>query len=140
MRSKFGFYKVGTGIFLTHVGDVKKNTDEIIKLIKKAEDEKVNVLVFPELALVGYTSQDLLFHKELIDDELSSLKEIIKLIPQQMIVFVGGIINHLDRLYNVAFALSKDKILGIVPKSYIPNYNEFYEKRWFSAGISIYGL
>lgn len=137
MRSKFGFYKVGTGIFLTHVGDVKKNTDEIIKLIKKAEDEKVNVLVFPELALVGYTSQDLLFHKELIDDELSSLKEIIKLIPQQMIVFVGGIINHLDRLYNVAFALSKDKILGIVPKSYIPNYNEFYEKRWFSAGISV---
>ncbi len=137
MRSKFGFYKVGTGNFLTHVGDVKKNTDEIIKLIKKAEDEKVNVLVFPELALVGYTSQDLLFHKELIDDELSSLKEIIKLIPQQMIVFVGGIINHLDRLYNVAFALSKDKILGIVPKSYIPNYNEFYEKRWFSAGISV---
>lgn len=137
MKSKYGFYKVATGNFITHVADVKKNKEEIITLIKEASDKEVNVLAFPELALTGYTAQDLFFHQELIEDEFKAIKEITSVIPESMIAFVGGIFSHLDKLYNVAFALVKDKILGIVPKSYIPNYNEFYEKRWFSAGKNV---
>ena len=137
MRSKYGFYKVATANFITHVGDVIKNKNEIVSLIEKAKKENINLLVFSELSLTGYTAQDLFFHKELIDDELISLKEIITKIPSSMIVFVGGIFSYLDNLYNVAFVLTSNKILGIVPKSYLPNYNEFYEKRWFTSGINI---
>lgn len=137
MKSKYGFYKVATGNFITHVADVEKNKEEIVKLINEASNKEVNVLAFPELALTGYTAQDLFFHKELIDEEFKAIKEICKIVPESMVVFVGGIFSHLDKLYNVAFALVKNKILGIVPKSYIPNYNEFYEKRWFSAGKNV---
>ena len=120
MRSKYGFYKVATANFITHVGDVIKNKNEIVSLIEKAKKENISLLIFSELSLTGYTAQDLFFHKELIDDELISLKEIITKIPSSMIVFVGGIFSYLDNLYNVAFVLTSNKILGIVPKSYLP--------------------
>lgn len=137
MKSKYGFYKVSTANFITHVGNVKENEKETIKLINEAKKENINVLVFPELSLIGYTAQDLFFHDEIYQEELVALGNIFKVIPDEMIVFVGGVFPYLDKLYDVAFALSKDKILAIVPKSYLPNYNEFYEKRWFSAGFSI---
>lgn len=137
MNSKYGFYKIASGNFITRVGEVDKNKEEIISLIKEAKEKNINVLSFSELSLTGYTAQDLFFHKELIEDEISSLLEIIKIIPSSMVVAIGGIFSHLDRLYDVAFVLTKDNILGIVPKSFLPNYNEFYEKRWFTSGNNI---
>lgn len=137
MNSKYGFYKIASGNFITHVGEVNKNKEEIISLINEAKEKNINVLSFSELSLIGYTAQDLFFHKELIDDEFNSLLEILKIVPSSMIVVIGGIFSYLDKLYDVAFILGKDKILGIVPKSFLPNYNEFYEKRRFTSGKNI---
>lgn len=137
MISKYGFYKVATTNFITHVGEVNKNYEEIVKLIKEAKKENITLLNFSELTFFGYTAQDLFFHKELIDEELVLLKKLIKIIPSSMVVFVGGIFSYLDKLYDVAFVLTSNNILGIVPKSYLPNYNEFYEKRWFTSGLNL---
>lgn len=137
MNSKYGFYKIASGNFITHVGEVNKNKEEIISLINEAKEKNINVLSFSELSLIGYTAQDLFFHKELIDDEFNSLLEILKIVPSSMIVVIGGIFSYLDKLYDVAFILGKEKILGIVPKSFLPNYNEFYEKRRFTSGKNI---
>lgn len=137
MISKYGYYKVATGNFIVKVGNVENNKNEIINLINEANKERINVLVFPEMSLVGYTIQDLVFHKELFNEELNSLKDILKVISKGMIVFVGGYYHYLNKLYNVTFVLNHNGLRGIVPKSYLPNNNEFYEKRWFSSGKDI---
>ena len=136
MKSKYGFYKVANANFKIELADVKKNKKEIIKLIQKAEEEKVSFLNFPELCLTGYTMQDLFLNSSLNDLIIDSIKEIIEIIPQNMFVTVGAPFNYLNNLYDCAFLLTKDKILGIVPKTYLANYNEFYEKRWFSSSLN----
>ena len=137
MKSKYGYYKVASANFVTRVGEINKNAEEINRLVLEAIKEGVNVLTFPELAFSGYTAQDLFFHSELIDEELKEIEKLLKIIPETLVTVIGGIFKYLDKLYDVAFVLSNHKLLGIVPKSYLPNYNEFYEKRWFSAGKNI---
>lgn len=133
MKSKYGYYKVSTANFDINVSGVEKNCDSIIKLIKKAENNNVNVLVFPELCLTGYTCNDLFYKQELFDLCKESISKIIKCIPSTMIVFVGGPFFYLNKMFNVSYALTKNKVLGITCKTFLPNYKEFYEKRWFCS-------
>jgi len=133
MNSKFGFYKVGVGNFKIHLANVEENEKEILSLILKAKEDGINILSFGELSLTGYTCQDLFLKHNFIDDCYKSILEIIKNIPSNMLVAIGAPAIQNDKLYDCAFILTKDKILGIVPKTYLPNYNEFYEKRWFSS-------
>ena len=134
MTSRYGFYKVASALFQTHVADVQKNADEIRKLIEKAIREDVQVLLFPELSLTGYTCQDLFLHPALTEECLSALVEIAHEVPKDMLVFVGLPLQIVNDLYNVAAALNNGKILAFVPKTYLPTNAEYYERRWFTSG------
>ena len=130
------FVRVASAVIKTTVADTTKNTEEHIKMMKKSSSENVDITVFPELSITGYTCQDLFFQKELLDKTYSSLIEIKKKSEKLKGIFVvGAPIKHKNQLFNCAVVISKGTVYGIVPKTYLPNYNEFYEKRWFSTSM-----
>ncbi len=135
MKSKYGFYKAATGCFYTHIADIEKNKEETISLIQKAVKEEVQILLFPELSLTGYTAQDLLLSSSLAEESFKAAKEIASYVPDSMLVFIGLPLRLNSRVYNVAAALNNGKIVGIVPKTYLPNSGEFYERRYFSSSL-----
>ena len=137
MKSK-GFIRVGAAVPKIKVADLEYNKKEIIKNIKIAEDNKVDILVFPELSITGYTCGDLFFQSLIKVKTEESILEILKFTEnKKMLIFLGAPISKEGSLYNCAIAVNNGEILGIVPKTFIPNYNEFYEKRWFASGDSI---
>ena len=131
---EFGFIRVGASVPKLKVADTIFNTEEIKKQIDLAISKNIDILTFPELSITGYTCNDLFLHNTLIDNTLNSLKNLIKFSKEKDIVFiVGAPIKKDNCLFNTAVVINKGKILGIIPKTYIPNYNEFYEKRWFAS-------
>ncbi len=134
IKSKFGTYKVATGNIFTKVGDVNHNKEEVISLIKEAIAKNVNILTFGELTLIGYTSQDLLFFNELNLKEEKAIKEILEYVDNSILVSIGVSYRFKNQLFNTSFLLFNHKVIGIIPKSYLPSNNEFYENRWFSSG------
>ena len=133
IKSKFGTYKVATGNIYTKVGDVNHNKEEIIKLIKEAISKNVSVLTFGELTLIGYTSQDLLFFNELNIKEEAAIKEILEYVDDSILVSIGASFRFKNQLFNTSFLLFNHKVIGIIPKTFLPSNNEFYENRWFSS-------
>ncbi len=133
------FVKVGAACPITNVADVDFNVSEIKKCIDKAVDQDVKVLVFPELSITSYTCADLFYQQRLMKKTEAGIKSICTYSENKdILLVVGAPFEDNDILYNVAFVIFKGKILGIVPKSYLPNNSEFYEKRWFSSGINIH--
>lgn len=129
-----GFVKCGIATFNGQLSNPKENMEKIKELSRKANDLGVHVLVFPELCLTGYTCQDLFGMSDLLQASLNSLRELLcsaRSYPN-VLTLVGCPINVNDSLYNCAVAIQGNRILGVVPKQFIPNSNEFYEKRWFS--------
>lgn len=135
MKTKYGYYKVATGNFKVSVGNIKKNGDSIISLINEAKIHDSSLIVFPELSLTGYTLQDLYLRKETVENVYTEIKRITEEINDDIIAFIGGPLYYHNKLFDVCYVIRKNKVLGIVPKSYLPNYNEFYEKRWFSSSF-----
>lgn len=130
----YGFVKCGIANFNCELSNPKSALQKIKEMLIKADSENVKLLVFPELSLTGYTCQDLFLFSELLDSAMEALKELVEFSKNYNIVFVvGSPIKYLDSLYNCAITVFQGKIYGIVPKQYIPNYGEFYEKRWFST-------
>lgn len=116
------------------VGDVEKNTKAIIDAIEEYSVKRVKVLVFPELCLSGYTASDLFYMDTLLKAcEKSLVKIADNTVNCETLVFVGSPLKRNGKLYNCAVAICKGKIVGVVPKKFIPSYNEFYEKRQFSV-------
>jgi len=135
---KSGFIKVYAASPRVTVGSVQKNLENALTEIQIAAENKVKILVFPELYLSGYTCGDLFLQKTLTDacmDALASLCE--KTADLDMIICIGVPVRANNRLYNCAAVLYKGEVLGFVPKTYIPNYGEYYEKRWFASGKDI---
>lgn len=134
----FGFVRVGAASPKIKVADPAFNAREIARLIQEAEEKEIAVLVFPELALTGYTCGDLFlqesFRRE-AGEQLFRLAEETK--DTDVLAVVGVPLAVEQRLYNCAAVLQRGQILGVVPKMYIPNQREFYEKRWFSSGYAI---
>jgi NAD+ synthase (glutamine-hydrolysing) len=131
---KDGFLKVACYTPESKVADVAFNTAEIIRGIKKAGEDGARIIVFPELCLTCYTAGDLFYHETLLFAAENGLLEIEKATKNRgALIFVGLPLRVDNKLFNVAAALSDGKLLGFVPKTYLPNYNEFYEKRQFSA-------
>lgn len=128
---KDGFLKVGAATPHIKVADTVYNYHNIIKMIKKAETEGVKLLAFPELCVTGYTCNDLFNQLTLIKATEQALVRIAQSVGD-MLVFVGAPIRNNDKLYNCSVAMNKGKILGVIPKTNIPNYGEFYEKRHFA--------
>ena len=135
MNKKFGFVRVAASVPEMKVANTTFNTEEILKEIKSLEKEKVDIALFPELSITGYTCADLFSQNLLLEKALEGLQKIKEETKNYQIISIIGMPLILDnQLYNCAIPIQKGKILGIVPKTHIPNYNEFYEKRWFSDG------
>ena len=121
-------------------GDVKSNVAGIIDCLKICTSERIDVAVFPELSVTGYTCADLFGQSLLLRQAREGLSEIIKATEKKhCCVIVGAPIERDNRLYNCAVVIQCGEICGIVPKSYLPNYGEFYEKRWFESGKATTG-
>lgn len=138
MLKEHGFVRVGCAVPELKVADVDFNTDEIINQINKAEESQVQILCFPELSITGYTSADLFRHDTLINASLEAINKIKSATTNlKCVVIIGAPLRFNNQLYNTAVVIQNGRILGIVPKSYIPNYDEFYEARWFAHGRNI---
>ena len=135
---KDGFIRVGAASIHTKIADCISNTEQIIQMMKTASKNQTKILVFPELAITGYTCEDLFFQDRLLNEALQQLKNIIaasKRLDLLTIVGLPYIFNH--KLYNVAAVIYEGQLLGLVPKTHIPNYSEFYEARHFESGEDI---
>ena len=130
---KYGFIKVGAAVPAVKVADVEYNVQEIERLIAVAEGEGVEVLCFPELSLTGYTCQDLFQNQLLLAKAEEGLLMLLDFTRKlDVISIVGMPVQAGGLLLNCAVVIQSGTLLGVVPKTYLPNYNEFYEKRWFA--------
>lgn len=138
MLKQYGFLRVGAVSNKVEVGNVCANVEEILKCLDKANSNGVEIVTFPELSLTGYTCQDLFLNSDLLNDVLEGIEQLKKESLKYDLVFIVGaplVVN--DALYNCAISISKGKVIGITPKTYIPNYNEFYEARYFNSGADL---
>lgn len=135
---EYGFVRVGAIVNYLSLANPIENAKEIIKMIKVAEKEGVAIVTTPELSLTGYTCQDLFLQDCLIDEAYIALKTILKETEKLNIISILGMPIRVDnQMFNCAVTISKGQILGVVPKTYVPNYSEFYEKRWFQSSSNL---
>lgn len=132
---KDGFIKVSAATPKIKVADPAYNTEEILKIIDETEKNGASILVFSELTISGYTCGDLFLQQPLLTECKNQLLRIVKATENKsMLVVVGCPIVIKQKLYNCAVVISDGSILGIVPKTHLPNYSEFYELRHFTSG------
>ena len=127
----YGYFHVACITPAVQIADVETNRKTMQRLLHTLRPD-IRLAVFPELSLCAYTCQDLLYQNLLLDDCLAALKALRDENESEAILAVGLPLRQGNHLFNCAAFLYKHDILGIVPKTYVPNYNEFYEKRWFS--------
>ena len=134
----YGFYRVASAINQTTITNPKQNAKEILTLVHDAYNQEVSIVVFPELTLTGYTASDLFLNQLLMQEQNSALEYILENSKDISTVAIIGIaIFDKNRLYNCAVIIQNGIILGVVPKTYLPNKKEFYEKRQFVSGKGI---
>lgn len=130
--------RVGTVSFNIKLGNTMKNASSIMRIIESNKNlNRCDILVFPELCITGYSIQDMLNNRLLCENAEKSIKWLCYELYKRnidTIISVGAPIIHNNRMYNCSVIIAYNKIIGIVPKTYIPNYTEYYEKRWFSSG------
>ncbi len=133
------YIRIACAVPAVQVGDIEKNTKDICAYIAKADAQKADIVLFPELSLTGYTCQDLFFQDSLNDAVVKGLEKIslcTKAYPGITAV-VGLPVRAEGQMFNCAAVVSRGMVHELVPKTYIPNYNEFYEKRWFSSAVDL---
>jgi NAD+ synthase (glutamine-hydrolysing) len=122
----------------TTLGDPAANAHAVLDIARECHDERAAVAVFPELALTGYSIDDILMQDALLDaveDELQRITQAsVELMP---VLVIGAPLRHLHRIYNTAVVIHRGRVLGVAPKSYLPTYREFYELRQMAAGDDI---
>ena len=131
---KYGFVNVAAAVPTVKVADVEYNVQQIESLITQAEEQGVEVMVLPELCITGYSCQDLFKEQLLLDHAEDGIVKLLDYTRKLNVIVIVGlpvVVNGL--LYNCAAVLQSGQLLGIVPKFYLPNYGEFYEKRWFAS-------
>ncbi len=138
MEKKYGFVRVGAVVPEIKISNVAYNVSEIKKYMDEAYEKGVEITVFPELSITGYTCADLFQNELLLNQAIDGLVELKKYTEGVKGVFIVGLpIRSNNQLFNTAAVLEGGHILGIVPKTYIPNYGEFYEKRWFREAADL---
>ena len=136
----FGFYRMVTAVPRLYLADPARNAEEVSALWQEAEADQAAVVLFPELTLTGYTAGDLFFQERLYLAQNEALDRLLhETRTLESVAVLGLMLRHNDHLYNVAAVIHRGEILGIVPKSYLPNKREFYEKRHFQSGREIRG-
>ncbi|WP_321311634.1 NAD(+) synthase [Halarcobacter sp.] len=134
----YGFYRVASSVPKVQIANTDKNIQEIIKIFEQENKNESSIVLFPELCITGYTVGDLFLNQNLLDSQYKALDKLLeKSKGISTIAIVGIVVSFEHRLYNCAAVIQDGTILGIVPKSYLPNKNEFYEKRYFQSGLRI---
>ncbi|WP_353662161.1 NAD(+) synthase [Hydrogenimonas sp. SS33] len=136
----YGFVRVAAAVPKVRVANVGFNVEHIVDLWRTAEERKVSAVLFPELGLSGYSCGDLFYQRALhkaVEEGLERLLEVSK--GWKSVAIVGAPVWWTGRLYNAALVLQGGRVLGVVPKTYIPEHKEYYEKRWFVSGAGICG-
>ncbi len=135
---KHGFVNVASAVPCIRVADVAYNLAETERLIAQAEDRGVEIVCFPELGLTGYTCQDLFRSRLLLDRAKEALNSLVDFSRNLDIISIVGMpLEAGGVLLNCAVVVQKGHVLGVVPKTFLPNYNEFYEKRWFASSLEL---
>lgn len=135
-----GFFKVRSFVPHVKIGDTVFNSHQIISAVKEADKDSVDCLVFPELSMTGYTCADLFQQELLMSETEKALKNIAIQTKNYNVLFaVGAPVMAFGKRFNCAVFINGGQIMGVVPKSYLPNYGEFYEKRWFESGKNVKG-
>lgn len=137
---KYGFVRVGAAVPKLKVANCEYNAAQIIELIKKAEKECIKFLVFPELCITAYSCGDLFHQDVLVKGASKQLKNILENTKSiDLIAMIGMPVSLNNQLFNCAVVIQSGKILGVVPKTFIPNYSGSYEERWFATGSKALG-
>ena len=130
-----GFVRVASVAPLIHLSRPMANADETLRFVRRGHEDGHGLMVFPELGLTGYTNDDLFFQDALLEATLEAIEKIrFESETLNPVILVGAPIRVQGLLYNCGIAIHKGRILGVVPKVYLPNYREFYEKRYFVSG------
>lgn len=129
-----GLVRVGAAVPSLALGNVKENMKRHLAMMREAKERHVSIVTFPELSLTGYTCGDLFFQRRLLDDVTDALLTLKDEMPEKIIAVVGAPLEIEGALYNCAVVLHKGEIISAVPKTFLPNNGEFYEKRWFQSG------
>jgi NAD+ synthase (glutamine-hydrolysing) len=136
-----GFVRVAACTHHTTIGDPAANAESVLRLARQCHDDGVAVAVFPELTLSGYSIEDIVLQDLLLDDVEGAIAEIVAssadLLP---VVVVGAPLRHRNRIYNTAVVVHRGAVLGVAPKSYLPTYREFYERRQIAPGDDERGI
>jgi len=136
-----GFVRCAAATPRATVGDPAANAEATIALAQQGHERRVDLIVFPELNLSSYAIDDL----HLQDAQILATQEAVATVAAasaklRPVLLVGAALPHNGRLYNCAVAIARGRVLGVIPKSYLPNYREYYEKRWFAPGVGVTGL
>lgn len=129
-----GLVRVGAAVPSLALGNVKENMKRHLAMMREAKEKHVSIVTFPELSLTGYTCGDLFFQRRLLDDVTDALLALKDEMPEGILAVVGAPLEIEGALYNCAVVLHRGEIISAVPKTFLPNNGEFYEKRWFQSG------
>ncbi|NGM50236.1 NAD(+) synthase [Caulobacter sp. 602-2] len=137
---RHGFVRVAAAVPKVKLADPAHNADRVLDLVRQGHDQGVAVMVFPELGLTGYSIDDLLQQDVLLDAVEAAIATLARESARLSPMFVvGAPLRDGGRLYNTAVAIHAGRVLGVTPKSFLPNYREFYERRWFTPGAGVTG-
>ncbi|MGV9194321.1 NAD(+) synthase [Microbacterium sp. MC2] len=137
---RHGFARVAACTIPVAIADPTTNAQAVVTAARECHDDAVAVAVFPELCLTGYAIEDLVMQDVVLDAVEQAVLQIARETADLMpLMFVGAPLRHGSRLYNCAVAIHRGEVLGIVPKSYVPTYREFYERRWYAPGDDTHG-
>lgn len=134
----YGFVKVAAAVPHVKVADCKFNVEKIESLIAVAEGKGVQIIIFPEMSITGYTCGDLFGQQLLLEEAEMGLMQILNNTRQLDIISIVGmpvVVN--STVINAAVVIQKGKVLGVAAKTYLPNYKEFYEQRWFTSALQL---
>lgn len=134
----YGFVRVGAAVPLLKVADCVYNTEQTEIIMRQAVDAGVQIVCFPEMGVTGYTCGDLFHQKILIEQAEAALSRLMERTQAlSLLTVVGMPVRVENRLMNAAVAFQNGRILAVIPKTWLPNYGEFYEKRWFSSAQEV---
>ena len=134
----FGFLKVAAAIPHVRVADCDYNTERMVAMAEEAARRGVEIVAFPELSVTAYTCGDLLLQPTLLDAADTALERLVRATRKLPLTLIAGVpLRHGSTLYNCAVVFTQGRVLGVVPKTHIPDYGEFYENRWFASGAGI---
>ena len=131
---RHGFARVAACTIPVSIADPAANAEAVLAAARECDADAVAVAVFPELCLTGYAIDDLVMQDPVLDAVVAAVERLVEasadLLP---VLVVGAPLRHRNRLYNCALVIHRGELLGVAPKSYLPTYREFYERRWYAA-------